>query len=82
MSSINCTSRLVNGVTGLWLEETSSGSLIRMSAKVGILICYDSEFPELARMQAEEGMQILFVPFGRIPRMGISASGIVLRLVR
>ncbi|MBK8969992.1 MAG: GNAT family N-acetyltransferase [Hahellaceae bacterium] len=31
--------------------------------KVGILICYDSEFPELARMQAEEGMQILFVPF-------------------
>jgi len=32
-------------------------------AKIGILICYDSEFPELSRMMAEEGMQILFVPF-------------------
>lgn len=31
--------------------------------KVGILICYDSEFPELARVLAEDGMQILFVPF-------------------
>lgn len=31
--------------------------------KIGILICYDVEFPELARLQAEEGMDILFVPF-------------------
>jgi len=31
--------------------------------KVGILICYDVEFPELARLLAEEGVQILFVPF-------------------
>ncbi|HRP68868.1 MAG TPA: bifunctional GNAT family N-acetyltransferase/carbon-nitrogen hydrolase family protein [Turneriella sp.] len=31
--------------------------------KIGILICYDSEFPELARMLADEGMEILFVPF-------------------
>ena len=31
--------------------------------KVGILICYDSEFPELSRLLAEQGMQILFVPF-------------------
>ncbi|MGV6807665.1 MAG: bifunctional GNAT family N-acetyltransferase/carbon-nitrogen hydrolase family protein [bacterium] len=31
--------------------------------KVGILICYDVEFPELARLQSEEGMQILLVPF-------------------
>lgn len=31
--------------------------------KVGILICYDSEFPELSRLLAEEGMDILFVPF-------------------
>ncbi len=31
--------------------------------KVGILICYDVEFPELGRILAEQGMQILFVPF-------------------
>lgn len=31
--------------------------------KVGILICYDVEFPELGRILADEGMQILFVPF-------------------
>ncbi|MFA7274470.1 MAG: carbon-nitrogen hydrolase family protein [Crocinitomicaceae bacterium] len=31
--------------------------------KIGILICYDSEFPELSRILAEEGMDILFVPF-------------------
>ncbi|GJM35943.1 MAG: carbon-nitrogen hydrolase [Saprospiraceae bacterium] len=31
--------------------------------KVAILICYDVEFPELTRTLAEEGMQILFVPF-------------------
>lgn len=32
-------------------------------AKIGVLICYDVEFPELSRLLAEEGMQILFVPF-------------------
>ena len=31
--------------------------------KIGILICFDVEFPELARLQAEKGMKILFVPF-------------------
>ncbi len=31
--------------------------------KVGILICYDVEFPELPRLMAEEGMHILFVPY-------------------
>ncbi len=31
--------------------------------KIGVLICYDVEFPELARLQSEQGMQILFVPF-------------------
>lgn len=31
--------------------------------KIGIVICYDVEFPELPRLLAEQGMQILFVPF-------------------
>jgi len=31
--------------------------------KVGVLICYDIEFPELSRLMADEGMDILFVPF-------------------
>ncbi|WP_425555428.1 GNAT family N-acetyltransferase [Hymenobacter koreensis] len=31
--------------------------------KIGILICYDVEFPELARLLSEEGVKILFVPF-------------------
>ncbi len=31
--------------------------------KIGVLICYDVEFPELSRLLAEEGMDILFVPF-------------------
>ncbi|WP_179374671.1 carbon-nitrogen hydrolase family protein [Winogradskyella wichelsiae] len=33
------------------------------AGKIGILICYDSEFPELSRLLADEGMDILFVPF-------------------
>lgn len=32
-------------------------------AKIGILICYDVEFPELSRILAHNGMQILFIPF-------------------
>ncbi|MFH1913616.1 MAG: bifunctional GNAT family N-acetyltransferase/carbon-nitrogen hydrolase family protein [Pseudomonadota bacterium] len=31
--------------------------------KVGILICYDVEFPELARLQTLRGMKLLLVPF-------------------
>ena len=31
--------------------------------KIGILICYDVEFPELSRILADEKMEILFVPF-------------------
>ncbi|MEF9923167.1 MAG: bifunctional GNAT family N-acetyltransferase/carbon-nitrogen hydrolase family protein [Muribaculaceae bacterium] len=45
----------------------SGGNVIKTfetdCAKVGILICYDVEFPELSRILADEGMQILFVPF-------------------
>ncbi|TVQ81268.1 MAG: carbon-nitrogen hydrolase, partial [Flavobacteriales bacterium] len=31
--------------------------------KIGIVICYDVEFPELPRLMADKGMNILFVPF-------------------
>jgi predicted amidohydrolase/ribosomal protein S18 acetylase RimI-like enzyme len=30
---------------------------------IGVLICYDSEFPELCRHLADQGIQFLFVPF-------------------
>jgi predicted amidohydrolase/ribosomal protein S18 acetylase RimI-like enzyme len=38
--------------------------------KVSILICYDSEFPELARIAAAKGAKILFVPFNTDERYG------------
>lgn len=46
----------IDGGNSLKVFETDAG-------KVGILICYDVEFPELARLLAEQGMQLLFVPF-------------------
>ncbi|MBZ0242662.1 MAG: bifunctional GNAT family N-acetyltransferase/carbon-nitrogen hydrolase family protein [Bacteroidales bacterium] len=33
------------------------------SGKIGVLICYDVEFPEVSRIMADKGMKILFVPF-------------------
>lgn len=38
--------------------------------KVAILICYDIEFPELARIAVEKGARILFVPFCTDERAG------------
>ena len=46
---------IVGGDT-LKVYETDAG-------RIGILICYDVEFPELPRLLAEQGMQILIVPF-------------------
>jgi predicted amidohydrolase/GNAT superfamily N-acetyltransferase len=37
---------------------------------IGVLICYDSEFPELARRLVDEGARILFVPFCTDSRQG------------
>ncbi|WP_448569835.1 GNAT family N-acetyltransferase [Thalassotalea ganghwensis] len=47
---------IMQGGDGLSVFDTDFG-------KIGILICYDIEFPELARLQSEQGMQLLFVPF-------------------
>ncbi|MCK9504484.1 MAG: bifunctional GNAT family N-acetyltransferase/carbon-nitrogen hydrolase family protein [Porticoccaceae bacterium] len=47
---------IMEGGNELKLFETDFG-------KVGILICYDVEFPELARLLGEQEMQILLVPF-------------------
>jgi len=46
----------MTGGTKLQTFDTDCG-------KIGILICYDVEFPELSRLLADEGMDILFVPF-------------------
>ena len=37
---------------------------------IGVLICYDSEFPELARRLTDEGARIIFVPFCTDSRQG------------
>lgn len=37
---------------------------------IGVLICYDSEFPELARRLVDEGARILFTPFCTDNRQG------------
>lgn len=38
--------------------------------RIGILVCYDVEFPEAARVLAEAGIQILFVPSCTDERQG------------
>jgi len=38
--------------------------------KIAILVCYDVEFPELARIAVDQGARILFVPFNTEERSG------------
>jgi len=47
---------IIRGGDRLQVFDTDAG-------RVGILICYDVEFPELGRLLAEQDMDILFVPF-------------------
>jgi predicted amidohydrolase/GNAT superfamily N-acetyltransferase len=47
---------VIEGGDSVQVFETDAG-------RVGILICYDVEFPELPRLMSQEGMDILFVPF-------------------
>ena len=37
---------------------------------IGVLVCYDSEFPELARRLVDQGARILFVPYCTDTRQG------------
>jgi predicted amidohydrolase/GNAT superfamily N-acetyltransferase len=47
---------VIQGGDELQVFDTDAG-------RVGILICYDVEFPELGRLLAEQDMDLLFVPF-------------------
>lgn len=46
------------------------GAIETPKAKIGVLICYDVEFPEAVRHLADEGAEILFVPFCTDNRQG------------
>tara|TARA_R110002073_G_scaffold254322_2_gene416953 strand:- start:78 stop:797 length:720 start_codon:yes stop_codon:yes gene_type:complete len=54
--------------------DTDAGSQLRLFdtpfGKIAILICYDIEFPELARMVCEAGADILMVPSCTDDRQG------------
>lgn len=47
---------VISGGDSLQVFDTDAG-------RIGILICYDVEFPELPRLLAKHAMDILFVPF-------------------
>lgn len=53
----------ISGGTQLTAIDTPSG-------KIGVLICYDIEFPEAARYLADQGAEIIFVPFCTDNRQG------------
>lgn len=56
-----------------WWGITGGDSLIVLQtpkAKIGVLICYDVEFPEAARYLADRGVEILFIPYCTDNRQG------------
>ena len=46
----------IQGGDGLKVFDTGK-------SRIGILVCYDSEFPEAARYLADQGAEVIFVPF-------------------
>lgn len=53
----------IDGGSELYLIQTPK-------AKFGVLICYDIEFPEVARYLADQGAEVIFVPFCTDNRQG------------
>jgi len=49
---------------------TSLRAIDTPRARIGVAICYDVEFPEIPRLLADEGAEILFVPFCTDNRQG------------
>jgi predicted amidohydrolase/ribosomal protein S18 acetylase RimI-like enzyme len=60
------------GEKSYWGLEGGSdlGIMHTPKAKVGVLICYDVEFPEAARYLSDRGAEILFVPYCTDDRQG------------
>lgn len=53
----------IKGGSGASVIQTDCGP-------IGVMICYDSEFPELARHLTDQGAMLLFVPFCTDERRG------------
>tara|TARA_R110002096_G_scaffold81606_2_gene190163 strand:+ start:638 stop:2182 length:1545 start_codon:yes stop_codon:yes gene_type:complete len=55
-----------------WNIEGGDGAIVIPTdcGPIGVMICYDSEFPELARVLADQGALMLFVPFCTNERRG------------
>ena len=61
----------ISGGHALRLIDTPKG-------RIGVLICYDIEFPEAARYLADHGAEILFVPFCTDNPAGVPARALPL----
>ncbi len=54
------------GITG----GTEAGMIMTDCGPIGVMICYDAEFPELARHLVDQGAVLLFIPFCTDERQG------------